>query len=80
MSRWCPWCGSNVLRYSVRILLIDIERGDFDIDHRRFNPRVAHQLHQGRQANTLRAPYLKQMCDEIGVARSLHEQDSSSTE
>ena len=43
-----PWYGSDVLRHGFRILLIDLERGDFDIDHRRFNPRVAHQLHQGR--------------------------------
>ena len=48
VSRCPAWYGPNVLRHSFRILLIDLKRGDFDIDHRRFNPRVAHQLHQGR--------------------------------
>src|SRR5260370_2422512 len=52
VSRWRPWCGSYVLRYGFRILLIDLQRGDFDIDHRRFNPRMPHQLHQRWQANT----------------------------
>ena len=51
VSRCSARYGSNVLRHGFRILLIDLERSDFDIDHRRFNLRVAHQLHQGRQAD-----------------------------
>ena len=52
VSRCSARYRSNVLRHGFRILLIHLERSDFDIDHRRFNPRMAHQPHQGRQADT----------------------------
>jgi len=40
--------GPDVLRDRFRILLIDLERRDLDIDQRRLNVCVTHQLHQGR--------------------------------
>ena len=51
-SRQSAWYGPDVLRNSLRILLINLKGRDLHIDQSGLDLRMSHQLHERRQTDT----------------------------